>query len=481
MTGRLARRLWHSPTVTTWGSLAVRLGTVVLVLPVVLVRFSPAEVVLWQLFTTLYMLALMMDFGLAPTFARMLAFARGGARISDMADMRNVDTTLRAPHGPGAASCAAEVMSTLRWLYPRVALALLAVFAVLGTWALLVPTAQVANPNTAWLAWAIVVVTTATGLWGSAYGAALQGMDQVAVLRRWEVATGLGQLACSIVVLALGGGLFELVAAYYLWVPVAAVRNRMLLRRLHPELFTPPAVAQGDVLRVMWPATWRSGLGVLMSHGLIQLSGVVYTQMAPAAEAAAYLVALRVVMLISQFSQAPFYSKLPRLAELQAAAQQPAQLRLAQRGMRLAYWVFVAGVLAVAMLAEPALRAVGSQTPFVPPGVWALMSLAFFAERFGAMHLQLYSLTNHIVWHIANGITGLIMVAVALALHSRLGAYALPAAMLLAYAGFYCIYSAAHTRSAFQLKLLRFESSTSLPPAAALCTGLGLVYFMVTR
>jgi hypothetical protein len=135
----------------------------------------------------------------------------------------------------------------------------------------------------------------------------------------------------------------------------------------------------------------------------------------------------------------------------------------------------------VALLVGPVLEAIGSRTAFVAPGVWALLALAFFAERFGAMHLQLYSLTNHIVWHIANGVTGVLMIVLATLAFPRVGPYAFPLAMLLAYAGFYCVYSAAHSRAAFRFSLLRFESRTAAPAAAALCTGLGLSLLLPVR
>lgn len=471
-------RLWHSPTATTWGSLLVRLSAMLVVLPVVLVRFAPADVALWQLFSTLFTLAMMLDFGLAPTFARLLAFARGGISLQEMANMqRSTASAARAPD-PAVAQA---VVSALRWLYPRLAVGATAVLALLGTWGLVRPVAQASDAQAAWAAWALVLATTGVALWGGAYAAALQGMDKIALMRRWEVATGMGQIVTSLLVLMLGGHLLALVAAYQAWAVVGALRNRWLLRSEHPQLFVLPPARHPEVMRVMWPPAWRSGLGVLMCQGVIQASGMVYSQLAPAAEVAAYLLALRLAMMISQFCQAPFYSKLPRMAELQAAGQQTQQLRLAQRGMRIAYWVFVAGALLVAVSAEPLLAAVSSRTPFVPMGVWALLALAFIAERFGAMHLQLYSLTNHIVWHIANGATGLVMMVAATLAYQRLGVYAFPAAMFLAYSTVYCVYSAGRTRAAFNLSLLSFESRTAVPAAAVLCIGLGLAMLFPIR
>jgi len=467
----LLHRLWHSPTATTWGSLAVRLASVLVILPLVLVRFAPPEVALWQLFTTMFMLALMLDFGLAPTFARLFAYARGGATLAEMARMQHDSSAGPRTSDPAVATA---VMAALRWLYPRMAVCVTLVLAVLGTLGLMNAVSQSHDTMAAWSAWALVLATTGVALWGGAYAAALQGMNKIAIMRRWDVVIGLGQMLTSVAVLSLGGELLALVAAYQAWVVVGAMRNRWLLKHLHPELFTAPPAPLPAVMKVMWPPAWRSGLGALLSHGVIHASGLVYSQLAPAVEVAAYLLAVRLIMLISQFCQAPFYTKLPRMAELQAAGQQAQQLHMAQRGMRIAYWVFVAGALAVAFAVEPLLQAIGSRTPFVAPGVWALLAMAFFAERFGAMHLQLYSLTNHIVWHIANGVTGVVMVVVAVLAYPRFGQYAFPAAMLFAYLSFYCVYSAAHTRAAFKLHLFRFESSTVMPAAAALVAGLWL-------
>lgn len=469
----LFKKLWNSATFTTWGSLGVRLSAVAVLLPLVLVRFSPAEVAVWQLFATLFTLILLLDFGLSPTFSRLLAYARGGASIHDMAAM----TAQRGARNGGQATgmnrhAGMAIVSTLRWLYPRLSLGILVPIGLFGTWALQTPIAQTASPQNGWVAWAIALLTSAFGLWGNAYAAALQGMDRIAVLRRWEVLTGLGQIVSAIIVLSLGGGLLMLVITYQSWVVLNAWRNRMLLKALHPELFEGIAERNTQVLHIMWPATWRSGIGVLMSQGIIQSSGLVYSQMASPAEVASYLLALRIMTTISQFAQAPFYSKLPRLAELQAQDRHAEQLVIAKNGMTTAHWVLTAGAISAAFSIAPLLHWLGSKTAFVTPETWALICIAFFIERFGAMHLQLYTLTNHVVWHIANGVTGLLMIAIAVIAYPLIGTYAFPLAMLLAYAGFYAPYSAHKSATAHRIALFEFEMTSSLPALGILGFGL---------
>jgi hypothetical protein len=443
------------------------LASALIILPIVLVRFSSSEVVVWQLFSSFFVLALLLDVGLSATFSRMIAFARGGASVNEMREMRR--TTEREINE--RAYAIGPIVETLRWITPRLALLTFLTFTVLGSLALLQPMASVSNSGLGWIAWSVVLCSSAVCFWGIAFTATLQGMDSIAPLRRLEVAIGMAQIVSSILTLLLGGELFLLVLVFQLWSVFGVLATRRLLRRRHPELLATAPRLHRNIFRVMWPASWRAGLGHLMGGGVVQLSGIIYSQFGSAREVAAYLVALRAVTVISGFSQAPFYSKLPRLAELQASGLRGEQRALAQRGMRIAHWVFVVGAVMAGFMVGPVLTAIGSKTAFVSSGVWALMVMAFFMERFGAMHLQWYSLTNHIVWHIANGVTGVIMILIAVFAYRWTGQYAFPLAMLIAYTGFYCVYTVRLSYRFFGLSLFSFESRAMLPAMAVLIAG----------
>src|SRR5262245_18312764 len=84
------RRAWNSPTLTTWASFAARSLNLILVLPLALRQFQPEEVVVWQLFASIMTLQLLLDLGLTPTFARLIAFAMGGA--TSFGDFRKIQS-----------------------------------------------------------------------------------------------------------------------------------------------------------------------------------------------------------------------------------------------------------------------------------------------------------------------------------------------------------------------------------------------------
>lgn len=463
-------RLWNSPTITTWGSFAVRAGGLLIVFPLVLRQFSAGDLAVWQLFGSIFTLSLLLDFGLSPTLARYLAYARGGLSVAQMAVLSRRPCATVAAGADFAA--AASIVATMRWFYPRAGAVVMLAIAALGTLALWEPVEMAAHPMRAWVAWAVLLVGTYAALVGSAYAAALQGMDDIAVLRRWEVLTGVLQIGSAAGALALHADLMLLVVVYQFWTVVGALRNRSLLHRRHPELLARGGTRPREVLRLMWPAAWRSGIGVLLSQGVVQLSGLIYAQVADAEDLAAYLLALRLATTVSQFSQAPFYSKLPHLGALHARGAREEQIGIAQRGMRLSQAVLVTGYLVAGAAVPALLQGIGSKTPFVSDVVWSLLAIAFFVERFGAMHLQLYSLTNHIVWHIANGITGTLMLVVGWVAFPALGVAALPLAMLVAYGAFYSIFAITKSSRAFDFSPWRFEARAGAPSALVLCLGL---------
>jgi hypothetical protein len=210
-----------------------------------------------------------------------------------------------------------------------------------------------------------------------------------------------------------------------------------------------------------------------MSYGLIQASGIFYAQLEKAANVATYLLALRLIQMVSQFSQAPFYSKLPALARLFSEGKQNMLESTAKRGMALAHWAYIVGFVALGLVGEPLLNFIGSNADFPAQMLWSLLGLGFFVERFGAMHIQLYSTTNHIIWHIANGVTGTIYLFISLLLYKYVKVYAFPIGILVGYVGFYAWYAATHAYKAFGLSLLSFEKATSFGPLCVI-----LLYFI---
>ena len=481
LVSRLFWTVWRSPTLMTWASMTLRIGGLAVLVPIVLTRLKTQEVLVWQVLSTITTLINWTDFGFSPTFSRIIAFSRGGGRLADLHGPKPRRADADASGAPDRLSIPA-VLGTQRVIYRMLVGGATVLALTLGTATLLRPVSGLEHPIDGWIAWAFTIVASQIILLNGANISVLTGFDRIATARRTDFAVGAIQLASTSAVALSGAGLVAIVGCYSFWQLPLFLLNRWNVSRLDTGIdHRSPAVLDRAVFRSVWPAAWRSGIGAFMSAGIIQISGLVCAQVAAPAAAAAYLLALRMMTVINQLAQAPFYSKLPTLARLYAAKQTDELLRLARRGMVISYWTFTLGALALIVAAPYLLRLIRSSVAFPDFYISALLALAFFTERYGGMHIQLYSLKNHIVWHVVSGVTAVIMILVFVSLFPLVGVIAMPAAMLCGYLGFHSWYSARLSARSLNIKRWDFERRTVVGPAVTLIVGLGVYWLFAIR
>jgi len=463
LTLQILNRFWKSATFTTWGSFIARLLSVALVLPLVLTRFSTEEIALWYLFTTIISLRSIADMGFGTTFTRVLAYAMGGAK-----DIEGyLDIHRKPDNGKTNWETMSRLCSTMSKVYSRIALGWFVLLAGFGTLAVIKPIAMdQENLLAGWLAWGIIVIASTWRMYGNKYTAYMIGINKIPLCRRWETLNWIMTTIVSLLVLMLGSGLLGLVIATQSIMVFGIIVNRWLFRVLSNKHIDTPGKRKFDrkVFSAVWPNAWRTGLGVMVGMGLVQGTGIFYAQIGSAGNVAAYLLALNLIRILSQFSMVPFYSKIPALSRLRAEGKLAEQQELAEKGMRWCFCIIVTGIVILGALGPTLIEYIKGNVSFVEYNLWALMGLGAFLERYGAMHIQLYSTTNHIITHIANGITGLIFIVIVALGYTFWGIYAFPIAQIVSDMFFYNWYAAYHSYAAFRLRFWHFERRTAIVP-----------------
>ena len=463
----IVARIWNSPTLMTWGNFSAKSLSLVVLLPLIVSKFDASDVVVWYLFLSLITLQMLIDLGFTPTFTRVIAYGMGGLSSKELSNIRirkpDIDNNNLAPNW----NTIIQVGATMKVIYKRLSALVFVLALSLGSLAVWKPISESTIPDLAWIAWLVVVFTTTIALYGNYYLAYLQGVNEIARIQRWQMGFALASVATSSIVLFLGGDLLALTLSHQLWLIANVIFNRWLKNTVHDgrgKAISQITKRSSHIWDVIWPAAWRSGIGVLMSAGLIQLSGIIYAQLAETAKVASYLLGLQIIRAIVNFSAAPFYSKIPVFSKLYAQHSWKQLIASAARGMSLSYWIFVVGFVLFGIMADWLLDLVGSNVNFPSSLVWCLLGLAFFLERYGAMHIQLYSTSNHIIWHIMTGISGSIMIIFSIILYPAIEVLAFPLAMLVAYLGFYSWYGAIHSYKEFKLSFWSFEKDVMLFP-----------------
>lgn len=456
---------WNSPTLMTWMSYSTKAFTLIGILPLVLKKFSPEDIVLWYLLSTIIALQSLADFGFRQTFSRIISFAYAGAQGIGVSPPSNKDEIKE--NNNCNLPLLSSIVTTMIFLYKRLTLLVSLLMLTIGTWSMVKPVSNVNSPNQAWIAWAIVIVASSISFFSRSYMNFLEGLNKIALVRRVETLTSLGAIITSLIVLLWIPSLLNLVIANQFWLIVSSVRDWFLCKTIDSGFFLKLDFTQQidrKIIKEIWSPAWRSGIGGLMSAGVTNITSIVYAQFGNTASVASYLLAIRLITQIREVSMAPFYSKLPLMAMYRVKNDMISLKSIIKRGMRLSHLVFIIGFILTSILINPFLKLIHSEVSFVSMGIWATLGWAFFTHRFGAMHIQVYLTTNHVISHIADGVSGLIFVLLAILLSNYIGIYAIPIGMIVGHVCFYCWFTALYSyRSLGNESFWNFEKTVSFP------------------
>lgn len=440
---KVVLRFWESSTFMTWGSFISKSVGTLIILGLVLKDFEPPDLALWFLFITIFNLQNIVDLGFNPTFSRAIAYANNKENQDEFFSKFKLK----------------DIIPTMSKIYNYLSLAFLVILGVFGTVVLYKTISQTSNEQTSWMAWLIVCLASVINLRGNKYTAFLIGMNRVALIRRWEILFSLLRLGMQILFLALGANILMLVIATHLWTLLNVLRNKLLSERIEDGVYTKSKKNSfnKEIFQFMWPSAWRSGLGLGLGSGVIQVSSLIYAQIGTATEVASFLLAVRIMEAIVGFSQAPLYSKIPVLAQKYALGEIETIKKISQKGMAISLYAFTLACVSWGVLGSFVLEIIDSEVDTMPLIFWGMYSIANLIHRYGAMHIQLYSITNHIIWHKADGVSGLLYIVVILLTYKYMGIYSIIVGMLVGYIGFYAWYAAKHSYKRFELNFWQYD------------------------
>jgi len=416
------RYLWESATFTTWGNYLARFFTWILIIPLVLTRFSTEEVAVWFLFATIVNLGNLADLGFSPTFIRLTAYVMAGA--TSLNDFR--DSAKNRGSGETNWRLMEDLYANIKLVYVILCIIALLLLGIGGTLALKKQISTIPNNDLIWIAWAVICFSTIISFYGRVYNNLLQGMNFVALVNRWNAILGILSILSSFFVLLLNGGILGLVIAIQFWKIMEVLRNYIFLMRVAEKRFVAYKGMRynQNVFAATWSPVWRTAIGITGSTGVVQASGVIYAQFSDAASLASYLLALRLMTQVSLFSQAPFYSKIPIFCRLRAEGKLKELAISTGKAMRNALLVFLLGTSVIGFGADLILKVIHSNAGFITPQMWSFMVFVWLLERHHAMHAQIYGTTNHIPFYIPICISGLFNLALSIVLVGKYGIWA---------------------------------------------------------
>lgn len=386
------KKLFNSPIAYAIMSTLTKTSTYAVVIPLAYAKLPSAEFSLWQILVSINILIQLLDFGLSPTFVRVLSYTRGDANLG-RSQVKILQQQMNVAKVMGLIGCFLGIL-----------LGIIALQTLIGA---------TQSPTASSLCLFIYCILSLVQFISNTLGASLQGLGHIHTFKKWEAIISFGQF-CSLVLAILHvQSLIAIILAQQIWVVISFIKYRSLARRLEPELFSNRKTEWWGFVKIdvnfsdlIWKPVFKTGFAIILSQGFVQLSSVILASRISAENLAIYLLVLRISTFINILSQIPFNVYIPVFAKLYAQSKFDKLYRESKVYINYCMQFYIGLSLLIGMIVY--FKLVSHEIVFTlhkHQEMLFIFIIAFFAERIGAYTIQIQSLSNNIKMHIVNGAT----------------------------------------------------------------------------
>lgn len=455
-------RIYHSAVVMSWANQMSKVLAQAVILPIMFVKFNEPETNLWLLFLSLFALTNLGDIGFNSSFVRLYSYAYGGAGRKELKSYSDPNKLLSKRTTDW--NVLADIYQTSKIIYSLLTLFVFIILAVISFFLFRKPISEISHPLDGYFALTFSIISICFFFIGHIYDTYIQGLQKVADYQRWQGILGFLSIGLSIISIYLFNNIFYLVIAYRCPYILSFFVNKLLLMNILKKLSVPQLKGEYSklIFDSIWPAAWRTGIGKFTNYGIVEFSGLILAQFSSTLVTSNYLLSVRVLQMIKRFSNVFINSKIPKMALLRSNGQIKALENIVSRSYSNSNWFFVIIFSFIISFAPILFELINSSQYFSKPYLWYLMGIAFFADRFGNNHLQIFNTTNIIVGHKLSAISGIIQILFIFLTYKFLNIYAFPVGIALGYILYFNWNSAKLSYQSLKSNFVDFERRGSL-------------------
>lgn len=388
-------------SLATFFSQSSRIANGLIILPIALSNFGAEEISFWLILSSILGLQSFLDQGLTVTFTRYFSYQKDGIKRAD--DIKNTISG-RVPEF---------------WKLRKISAVIYSIGAVIWFTCLLIYGFNQLNSQTffewKWIAWIVFSISTSLQFYNNKNIAMLEGSGLLTQIRTLDGIFNLLSLVVIIIFANYYNNVYVLIILQQcimmgVFIKNFVISNGYLIKRGDRNEYT-SSVSAADYLDV-FRVSWKSGVGVMLSNGLLNLMIVSLTGLNGDSRVANFLLNLRIIQIVVQLSTSPFYSRIPQMASIYATGDWEKLNYLGSSAIRNSMFLYVVGGTFVLFIGNYLFQLIATSLTIEIGWVTLILFVAYYFERTGAMFLQFFSLTNKILWHVANGVTALIFILV---------------------------------------------------------------------
>ncbi len=355
-------------------------GAGVLLFPFILNKMSSETVGIWNIFQTITMLVMLLDFGFRPSFARNVSYILSGAKHLQVEGVEAVSSEDAAIDYSLLKGTLVAMQRFYRWM----ALAVFVILATAGTAYMVYLMGKYSGDHTdALVAWVLLIAINCYNLYTLYYDALLLGKGYV---KRSQQITMLGQtvyLAVAIGLIYAGLGLTAIVSAQLL----STVIRRVLMYKVFYTADMRASLREAQqqdsmvILRTISPNAIKVGLTSLGGFCVNKSAILLGSAFLSLEQIACYGITVQVMDILARCGCVMYQSYSPKLAALRTERNIPELRKYYTYSVLSLIGIYIAGGLCWMTLGDWALQIIHSQTGFVPLAMLGVMLVISFLEQ----------------------------------------------------------------------------------------------------
>ena len=365
-----------------WAMLAAlfRIGSGVLLFPMVLSMLPSETVGVWTIFTSVTLITGILDFGFNQSFARNISYVFSGVRslkrdgheyVAD-AENEKIDYALLK-----------NTIGAMRYFYSRMALTLFVFLAVGGTFYMYSLMQNYGGDvREIYVAWAIVCIVNSYNLYTLYYDSLLSGRGLIKRKNQIVLIGNVAYLSLAVVLLLCRLGLVAIVSAQL--VSVLIIREMSRRSFYSTDIKNGLSnVAEGEyksVLKAIVPNAVKLGLASVGGFLTFRLSTFVGPMYISLSDMASFGITLQLLSVVSSLALLYTNVYLPKVFQWRVENNITQVRRTFRLSMLLVFIAFISGGLLISLLGNWALDVLGSDTQLLAGGLLAFLVLHYYLE-----------------------------------------------------------------------------------------------------
>lgn len=396
-----------------WASHFVNFGGSLIVLPLLLKKFSDVEISFWFLINTMLGLAMLADSGLGPTVIRAVSYFKAGMDKLP-SNLKEFNLSKIESKEPNFEKLAILLRTSSR-IYLYISLLSIVLLSTVGLFFLWNVLSLSGFRVDLFVAYGLIVINSFIMLQSVKWSAFMTGLNYVAKLSRVKTVLGVFRILAYIIVLLTGFGIMQLVFFIFINSILLFFYQRWFIKRWFVEQNVDIKKYMSfdkSMFKSIWTPTWKLG-GILWGGYFINYgSSIIIAQINNPALMASFLFTQRLMFIIRRVAEAPFYANIQNVYAYLAKKDFVGMKKKFSFNIFLSLSIIVGSMAFVGLFGNVILDFLEIETRFVTSLIFVIMATIYVLEMHAGIHASIYLSTNQVPFLIPTLISGgLIMVS----------------------------------------------------------------------